>query len=99
MYQQLEKTQDIIATRHSWSYNNMPAILFYNPNVKKSKNRTKTDETAPDMVTVRELANRTGLSENHIRKLCKTDKIKYIRAGVKYLINYDRFIDYLNGKI
>lgn len=97
--QQLSKTEEIIATRHSWNYENIPNILFYETKSQKNKNRTKTDETAPDMVTIRELANRTGLSESHIRRLCKTNKIKYIRAGVKYLINYDRFIDYLNGTI
>ena len=61
--------------------------------------RTPTGNGIPQMLTIRELAERTGLSESHIRKLCKTNKIKYIRAGVKYLINYDRFIDYLNGTI
>lgn len=61
--------------------------------------RVPTENGIPQMLTIRELAEHTGLSESHIRKLCKTNKIKYIRAGVKYLINYDRFIDYLNGTI
>lgn len=51
------------------------------------------------MIIIKELANRTGLSESSIRTLCKTNKIQYIKTGVKYLINYDRFIDYLNGTI
>ena len=49
------------------------------------------------MVTIKELALETGVSEHYIRKLCKTNQIKYIKTGVKYLINYERFLDYLNG--
>lgn len=65
----------------------------------KRRKRIPTDQNAPHMVTIKELAEKTAISESHIRKLCKTDKIPYIRTGVKYLINYNRFIDYLNGKI
>ena len=53
--------------------------------------------SAVHMVTIKELALETGVSEHHIRKLCKTNQIQYIKTGVKYLINYERFIDYLNG--
>ncbi|MBQ8799574.1 MAG: helix-turn-helix domain-containing protein [Lachnospiraceae bacterium] len=49
------------------------------------------------MLTIKELSTRTGISEHHIRTLCKTNQIIHIRTGVKYLINYERFIDYLNG--
>lgn len=53
--------------------------------------------SAVHMVTIKRLALETGVSEYHIRKLCKTNQIKYIKTGTKYLINYERFIDYLNG--
>lgn len=52
----------------------------------------------PNMVTVKELARLTHISEYAIRRLCATKQITYIKAGTKFLINYDRFIDYLNGK-
>lgn len=96
MYQ-TANADNIITYRQSWNYENTP-IPFFSGN-KKSNRRTTTDKNAPNMLTIREVATRTGLSESYIRKLCKTDKITYKKAGVKYLINYDRFIDYLNGTL
>ncbi len=52
----------------------------------------------PTMLTIPELAKRTALSKYHIRQLCTNNKISYIRAGKKYLINYEKFIAYLNGE-
>lgn len=99
MYQ-TKSTEGIIAyTTPAWDYKNAP-VLFLSPNNQTKRNRrTPTDPTAPQMLTIRELAEKTGISESHIRKLCKTKAITYIKAGVKYLINYDRFIDYLNGTL
>ena len=50
----------------------------------------------PEMLTIKETAARTGLSYDYIRKLCLQRKIVFIRTGAKYLINYSRFIDFLN---
>ena len=50
----------------------------------------------PTMLTIRETSNRTGVSYDAIRKLCLQDKIVYIRAGKKYLINFEKFCEYLN---
>jgi excisionase family DNA binding protein len=52
---------------------------------------------APEMVPIHEASSRTGLSYYFIRQLCLQDEIVYVKAGNKYLINFDRFIDYLNG--
>ena len=52
----------------------------------------------PVMLPIREAANQTGLSYDFIRKLCLEDRIVYVRAGKKFLINMDMFVDYLNGK-
>jgi len=61
-------------------------------------NSIKTNmPSAVHMLTIKELAQKTGISEHLIRKLCKTNQIKHIKSGVKYLINYERFIDYLNN--
>lgn len=66
-------------------------------------NHLKLISTTPDksqiptMLTIKELAELTGLSYNFIRLLCKQNKIIYIMTGKKYLINYERFIDYLNN--
>ena len=51
----------------------------------------------PRMKTLKEMAELTGLSYTMLRNLCLENKIVHIRAGKKYLINYDRFVDYLNG--
>ena len=51
----------------------------------------------PTMVTIREAARRTGVSYDFIYKLCKRDEIVYVKAGSKYLINFEKFINFLNG--
>lgn len=57
-----------------------------------------TDAKAlPTMKTIKEMVEITGLSYTFLRNLCMENKIIYIRTGKKYLINYDRFVDYLNG--
>ena len=53
-------------------------------------------ETAPRMLTIKETSAETGISYDAIRKLCLQGKIVYIKAGAKFLINFDRFVDYLN---
>ena len=50
----------------------------------------------PIMLTIKETAERTGLSYDYIRKLCLQRKIVFIRTGKKYLVNYSQFIEYLN---
>ena len=50
----------------------------------------------PKMKTLREMASLTGLSYDYIRKLCLEGRIVHIKTGKKYLVNYDRFIDFLN---
>ncbi len=52
----------------------------------------------PQMKTIQEVANITGMSYHRIRLLCLNNEIQYIKAGNKFLINLDRFIDYLNGE-
>lgn len=52
--------------------------------------------TVPRMVGITEASKQTGLSYDFIRKLCLQDKIVYVRAGVKYLINLDKLLEFLN---
>ena len=92
-------TNKALTSRQAWNYDSIPFLFTLDNLARKRKRRIPADENAPQMITIKELANRTGLSESSIRTLCKTNKIQYIRTGVKYLINYDRFIDYLNGTI
>jgi len=52
---------------------------------------------SPEMLTIDETSKRSGISRYAIRKLILNDEIVYVKIGVKTLINYDRFTDYLNG--
>ena len=51
----------------------------------------------PRMFTIKETAKESSLAEHFVRGLCLQNKIAYVKAGKKFLINYDRFIDYLNA--
>lgn len=53
----------------------------------------------PQMKTIKEASKIVGLAEYHIRQLVKQNKIRFIMAGKKYLINMDSLIEYLkNGE-
>ena len=52
--------------------------------------------TVPTMLSIREASARTGVSYDYIRKLCMRNQIIHIRAGKKYLINFEKFVDFLN---
>ena len=56
----------------------------------------KVSSTLPRMRTIKETAEITGLHEYHIRQLVKQNRIVYITAGRKTLVNLDKFIDFLN---
>lgn len=58
---------------------------------------TQTEETIPRMLTIKECSKQTGVSYDAIRKLCLTGKIIHIRVGSKYLINFGKFVDFLNS--
>ncbi len=49
----------------------------------------------PIFKTIAECANLTGLAKYRIRKFVLEGKLKYVRAGTKYLINYESLIKYL----
>lgn len=50
----------------------------------------------PRMRTIKQTAKETGLAYNYIRNLCLQNKIVYVRAGNKYLVNVDKLIEFLN---
>jgi excisionase family DNA binding protein len=89
-------TNGIIFTKGAWSFDNVP--IFFSNNTDKKKKRPKReplDTNVPQMVTIKKLSELTGLSQYCIRGLCKRNEIKYIKAGTKILINYQRFLDYM----
>ena len=50
----------------------------------------------PRMVTIKEAAAETGLSYDYLRKLCIQNRIVYVSAGSKRLINFDKLLEFLN---
>lgn len=54
-------------------------------------------EMIPCMLSIKEASLRTGVSQSFVRRLCKDNKIVYVKSGKKYLINYNKFIDFLNA--
>ena len=54
------------------------------------------DYLMPTMLTIKETAQKSKLAEHYIRQLVAEEKITFVRAGKKYLINYEKFIDFLN---
>lgn len=50
----------------------------------------------PEMLTIRETAKRSGLSYHSIRNKCLRNEIVCIRNGKKFLVNWGKFVDYLN---
>lgn len=55
-------------------------------------------QTIPKMVTVKEAAKLTGMTEYFIRSKLRNNEIVYVKTGTKYLINFNLFVDFLNGK-
>lgn len=49
----------------------------------------------PRMRTIKETGAETGYPIYFIRQLVKQNKIRYVMAGKKVLVNLDSFIDYL----
>lgn len=56
---------------------------------------TKTTNI-PHMLLPRQIAEQTGISIYRVRRWIAENKICFVRCGRKVLINYDKFIDFLN---
>lgn len=57
--------------------------------------------TVPHMVSLKEAARRTGLSELFLRRGFRAGELVGVRCGTpsggKILLNFDRLVDYLNS--
>lgn len=51
----------------------------------------------PEMKTISEASKIVGLAKHFIRKIVLQGKVKYVRSGIKYLLNMDSLINYLNN--
>ncbi|MCL2047920.1 MAG: helix-turn-helix domain-containing protein [Defluviitaleaceae bacterium] len=56
----------------------------------------KTMDNIPTMLTISETARQANMSEYCVRRLVKQGKIKHIKTGIKVLINWERFVHFLN---
>lgn len=50
----------------------------------------------PTMLTIKQTAELTGLAQHYVRQLCLQNKICYVKAGNRYLINLERFVEFLD---
>lgn len=57
---------------------------------------TQSTRALPRMLTIKETAQVTGLHEHFVRQLVKQNRVTYVKAGCKTLINLDRLIEFLN---
>lgn len=53
-------------------------------------------EQVVQMITLKEASSRTGIPYSRLRKMCINHQIVYIKAGCKFLINWDKLVEYLN---
>ena len=52
--------------------------------------------SVPTMLTIKETARRAGVAQHFVRQLCLSHKIVFRKSGSKYLVNFDKFIEYLD---
>jgi len=80
------------------------AKFYLNKNVELFKESPKEglkmnnaqDFKIPTMQTIDETAKLTGVAASFIRQLAKNKEIFCIQSGNKYLINFEKFIEFLN---
>lgn len=53
----------------------------------------------PRMGTIKTTAKLCGLPEYFVRQKVLNGEIVSVKAGSKYLVNIDRFVDYLNSHV
>ena len=51
----------------------------------------------PTMLTINQTAERSGLAKHYIRQLCVQNRICHVRAGQKYLINFEKLAEFLDS--
>lgn len=48
------------------------------------------------MITLKEAADRTGLSYKYLREGCLEGRLVHIRSGNKFFVNYEKLQEYLD---
>lgn len=57
----------------------------------------KNTNNAPIYMSINDAAKTSGMSAHYIRDLVKANKIKHVKSGMKYLINYPKMMDYFES--
>ena len=50
----------------------------------------------PVMLTINETAAKTNLAKHYVRQCCLKNQIVHVRCGKRILINFNKFIEFLN---
>ncbi|EHO17619.1 hypothetical protein HMPREF9623_00473 [Stomatobaculum longum] len=64
---------------------------------EKEFNFIVSDVRIPRMVPLQTLADESGISYKALWQMCKQNKIVHIKSGNKFLVNVDKFVEYLNA--
>lgn len=57
----------------------------------------ETMNNVPTYMSINDAAKTSGMSAHYIRDLVKENKIKHVKSGMKYLINYPKMMDYFES--
>ena len=55
------------------------------------------EHRVPTILSLKEVSAKTGLSYECLRQLCLKNEIVYFKSGTKYMVNYEKFLEFLNG--
>jgi hypothetical protein len=64
---------------------------------EKEFNFIVSEVRIPRMVPLQTLADESGISYKALWQMCKQNKIVHIKSGNKFLVNVDKFVEYLNA--
>ena len=62
------------------------------------KTMNQTEKHYPEMISLKEAADRTGLTYDALRKMCLMGQIAHVRVGFrggKILVNFGKLCEYL----
>ncbi len=71
-------------------------IAALRPLIDEEDEHREPPAQVPTMITITQAAAETGLSYDHLRKLCLRGEIVHVKAGRKFLINKEKLISFLN---
>ena len=82
-------------------YNQLPAIAKQAKRALTAQKRKKRLERLPEpptLLSLNELAIKTGLSYQFLRKMIVEEKhVPYMKVGRKYIVNYELFLQKLGN--